>query len=221
MPHIVWDWNGTLFDDSDIVVNATIAAFSRTGLADVTGADYRRLATRPISLFYARLAGRPLDADEYAAVIGAFDREYRAGIEHTTVSADVVGTLASWRASGGSQSLLSMYPHDQLVPLVSRLGLSGFFDRVDGLVGTEQFGKAPHLRRHLAALGLPARQVVLVGDSVDDAAAADDCATGCVIYHPDGRALLLREHVAELGKPIVATLGEALSVILDLVAAGE
>ncbi len=75
--------------------------------------------------------------------------------------------ITSWP---GSQSLLSMWFHEELVPAVETYGLAGVFARVDGL-RTEVGGdlKAGHLARHLAALGVRGEQVVLIGDSLDDA----------------------------------------------------
>ena len=62
-------------------------------------------------------------------------------------------------------------------------GLTGIFSRVDGL-RTEVGGdlKAGHLARHLAELGLAAASVVLIGDSLDDADAADSVGARCVLY---------------------------------------
>lgn len=40
--HIVWDWNGTLFDDGDALVQATIDAFAAAGLSTVTRAPLRQ-----------------------------------------------------------------------------------------------------------------------------------------------------------------------------------
>jgi phosphoglycolate phosphatase-like HAD superfamily hydrolase len=97
-----------------------------------------------------------------------------------SLAADAMAAIRSWP---GSQSLLSMWFHDELVPAVETYGLAGIFARVDGL-RTEVGGdlKAGHLARHLAELGIAGDQVVLIGDSLDDAAAADSVGGQAVLY---------------------------------------
>ena len=48
------------------------------------------------------------------------------------LTADAVSALSLWAESGGRQSLLSMYPHRDLVPLVSAAGIAHYFIAVDG-----------------------------------------------------------------------------------------
>lgn len=55
--HLVWDWNGTLFDDFAITVEATDAAMRAHGFGAVTAVTYRLRYRRPIRDFYADLAG--------------------------------------------------------------------------------------------------------------------------------------------------------------------
>jgi phosphoglycolate phosphatase-like HAD superfamily hydrolase len=69
------------------------------------------------------------------------------------------------------------------VPALETYGLTGVFTRVDGL-RTEIGGdlKAGHLAQHLAELGLAGDDAVLIGDSLDDAAAAEAVGAGVVLY---------------------------------------
>jgi phosphoglycolate phosphatase-like HAD superfamily hydrolase len=88
--------------------------------------------------------------------------------------------MARWT---GGQSLLSMWFHDELVPLVTRFGLVERFRRVDGLRAETGGGfKAQHLKAHLAELGLDGADVVLIGDSLDDADAAAAVGARAVLY---------------------------------------
>lgn len=66
-----------------------------------------------------------------------------------------------------------MWFHDELVPTVRTYGLTPHFTRVDGLRAVVGGGhKAEWLAKHLAELGLGGHEVVLIGDSLDDADAA-------------------------------------------------
>ncbi|MFC0006722.1 HAD family hydrolase [Micromonospora siamensis] len=212
--HIVWDWNGTVFGDSRALIEATIEAFAACGLPPVTRTDYQRHHTQPITHFYERLAGRELTDQEQEQLDRCFHAAYGRHRERVTLTVDAVEALTRWDATGRGQSLLSMYPHERLVPLVTAAGIDRFFTRVDGTAPPGVPRKAPHLRRHLEIQRLRPERTVLVGDSVDDALAARECGTHCVVYHPGEDALHARDHVADLGVPVVATLRAAVDHVI-------
>jgi phosphoglycolate phosphatase-like HAD superfamily hydrolase len=215
--HIIWDWNGTLFGDSLALIDATIEAFARVGLPPVTRGDYQRHHTQPIHRFYTRLAGRDLDATEQDQLAFQFQQAYLRLRGRIQLTPDATTALGQWRDAGRGQSLLSMYAHEELLPLVHQFGIDGYFARVDGLIGRHTDGKTPHLERHLAQLGVPRDRVAVVGDSADDAVAARACGVQCVLYHAGHRALHHRDHFAGLDVLIVDSLVAA----VDHLAAGQ
>ncbi|MEV5877748.1 HAD hydrolase-like protein [Streptomyces sp. NPDC052101] len=206
--HIVWDWNGTLFHDNDAIIGATNAAFAELGLAPLTLEQYRSLYCVPVPKFYERLIGRlPTDA-EWELMDGVFHRhyaEYRGLCGLTEGAAEL---LVGWRSAGHSQSLLSMYVHEELVPLVRGFGIETHFLRVDGRTGPSGGSKAEHMVRHLQALSgavEPARTVV-IGDAADDAVAAREAGARAVLYTGGSHS---RASLEEAGVPVVDTLAEA------------
>ncbi len=178
--HLVWDWNGTLLDDLTVVVDATNAAFASVSGPVVTADEHRRDFRRPVADYYAEVLGRAVDAAEFGRLDKIFHDAYRLGLTSTGLAADAMAAIRSWP---GTQSLLSMWFHDELVPALETYGLAGLFTRVDGL-RTEVGGdlKAGHLARHLDELGISGDETVLIGDSLDDATAAASVGAGVVLY---------------------------------------
>jgi phosphoglycolate phosphatase-like HAD superfamily hydrolase len=177
--HIVWDWNGTLFADQPIVLAAVNDALSAVGVPPISPAEYRRLSKRPVRPFYAAIAGRPLTDGEWETIDESYHVAYLERLEDAALDRHAVEALTWGAAAGLSQSLLSMWPHDELIPLVRRHGIERFFCRIDGFRGECGGEKAEHLAEHLAALatdlGLAPGLAAVVGDSVDDATAATAC----------------------------------------------
>ena len=205
--HLVWDWNGTLLDDLHLVVSATNVAFESVGGRAVDADEHRARYRRPVAEFYAEMLERAIDEREFGRLDRLFHETYRLGLTSMTLAADAMTAIKSWP---GSQSLLSMWFHSELVPAVETYGLTGVFTRVDGL-RTEVGGhlKAAHLATHLAELGVTGDQVVMIGDSLDDAAAADSAGAGVVLYtggftHPD--------KLRASGRPVADTLLEAVEL---------
>lgn len=205
--HIVWDWNGTLFHDIDAVIAATNASFGEVGLAPITLDLYRDLYCVPVPRFYERLMGRlPTDA-EWAVMDEAFHRHYWALAEGAGLAPGAAQLLREWQASGLTQSLCSLAPHDQLIPIVRTHGIERHFLRVDGRTGPSNEGKAEHMVRHLAGLdGVVPERVVVIGDAVDDAVAAAYAGARAVLYTGGSHS---RASLETAGVPVVDSLAEA------------
>lgn len=179
-PHLVWDWNGTLLDDLALVISATNVAFASIGGPRISAETHRRRFRRPIADYYGEVLGRALTDAEFAQLDQVFHDAYRRNLVDAALAADAERAMRAWP---GSQSLLSMWFHDELVPVVRGYGLDGLLRRIDGLRHTVGGGhKREHLRAHLAALDLTGADVVLIGDSLDDADAAAELGAACVLY---------------------------------------
>lgn len=205
--HLVWDWNGTLLDDLRLVVDATNAALAAAGGPAVTADEHRRGFRRPVVAYYGQVLGRQLTHEQFALLDAEFHRAYRAGLDTCALAAGAADALAAW---AGSQSLLSMWFHAELVALVTRYGLAARFTRMDGLrepVGGGQ--KAAHLVAHLAAVGVAGPDTVLVGDSLDDAQAAAMVGARCVLY---AGGLTDPALLRATGLPVAETLAEAVAL---------
>ena len=210
---VVWDWNGTLFDDLEIVLEAVNRGVTAFGLPPVTLDDYRDHYTRPVKVFYDRLFGRPVSEHEWTALDRRFHDGYRALLSHAALTSDARAALDLVSASHAAQSLLSMFPHEELVPLVETLGIRGYFDRVDGLRGAPGDTKATYLESHLRALisDEDPTGVLVVGDTPDDMAAAEHVGARVVLYDNGAHH---RTDLDALGVPVFDSLVEAVGSVL-------
>jgi phosphoglycolate phosphatase-like HAD superfamily hydrolase len=216
--HIVWDWNGTLFDDQPLVASATNASLRAVGCPALGAEQYQELYRRPLQEFYRAMVGRAFSEPEWELVEGAFSSTYSAGMHGCGLAADALVALDGWAPR--SQSLLSMYDHDKLVPLVDALGLTARLARVDGRPPALDYGpKTKYLAGHLARLaaehpGLVPARVALVGDCVDDALAALEVGATAVLY-TGGSSSRRNLEAAGLGLPVVDSLTEAVALLRD------
>lgn len=211
MTHIVWDWNGTLFDDMDAVVTATNETFESYGLGPFSLADFRAAYTRPIWVGYERLLGRPLRPGEWRRLDVAFHDSYHRLMAGCALAVDARPAIDAVGDAGHTQSLLSMWRHDRLVSTLQRIGLTSAFRRVDGLRPEQAGGpKTEFLIAHLAALGLAPDEVIMVGDSADDARAAAHVGARIVLYSGGVQA---RADLETFGVPVVERLSDVVAHI--------
>jgi phosphoglycolate phosphatase-like HAD superfamily hydrolase len=209
MAHIVWDWNGTLFNDVDAVVEATNEIFASYGLPPMDQAYYRSVYTRPIWACYERIMGRPLEDGEWERLDAAFHDAYHRLMERCDLAADARPTLDALAGAGHSQSLLSMWRHDRLARAVRRYGIAAVLRRVDGLRPEQAGGpKSEFMVRHLGALGVEPADVVVVGDSIDDAEAARHCGVRAILY---AGGMQSRTDLDRVGVPVIECLADVSS----------
>ncbi|GAA2619035.1 HAD hydrolase-like protein [Dactylosporangium fulvum] len=209
MKHLVWDWNGTLLDDLKLVVDATNVCLATVGGPVITAEDHRRDFRRPILDYYTHVLERPVDQVEFQLLDDAFHDAYRLGMRHVQLVPDALEAMGRW---SGTQSLLSMFFHDELLVEVERHGLNARLVRVDGLPGTVGgHRKAVYLERHLATLEIDPAEVVLIGDSVDDGDAARSVGASCVLYAGGFTDTRLLEAT---GLPVAHSLLEAVDLAL-------
>lgn len=122
-------------------------------------------------------------ADEglYPAALDHYLSAYRAlnGL-HSTVFPGVVETLQALRARALPLACLTNKPLDDAHHLLDAKGLSGYFDHVFGGDSFERKKPDPlPLLRTCEALQVAPEHVLMVGDSVNDAAAARG--SGCIV----------------------------------------
>lgn len=209
--HVVWDWNGTLLDDNEAVlaaVNAVCAEFGRTSL---TWAEWQAVYARPMRVSYEQILQRALDDEEWARVDKLYHDRYDAILHTCLLARGVPAELRRLAETGRTQSLLSMWVHARLVPTIEQFGLTGFFTRVDGLPATVGGGsKSDSLREHLRAQSLDPANVVLIGDVVDDAVAAQAAGTSCILVTTGA---MNRAALETTGAPVTNSIQEALQLL--------
>ncbi len=212
--HVVWDWNGTLHDDFGLILDAANAAMEVAGGPPIDAETYRDRFVRPVRAFYAGLLGHEIDDELWDRIYRAFHDRYHAILDDGGLTGDAQEAIDALAAAGLSQSILSMWHHERLVPYVAELGLADRFVRVDGLRDVGGGSKAPHLAAHLEALRtdgveLAPGEVMMVGDTLDDAEAATSNGVGIVLYTGGEHG---PEALERTGRPVAHSLLDALVV---------
>ncbi|MCJ7724896.1 MAG: haloacid dehalogenase-like hydrolase [Acidimicrobiia bacterium] len=214
MRHIVWDWNGTLFDDLDIVVESVNASLARFGEGPIDAALYQAHYRRPVPMFYESLLSRTIDGEMWQTIDRVFHETYHDRLDRAALAPDAVAAMDAVAVAGGTQSILSMWWHEQLVPAAERFGLLDRMLVVEGHQGTPGETKAAHLIRHLESVAehhpaMRSLPVVAIGDITDDAVAADAAGVDCVLYDSGSQP---KEVLTATGHAVAATLLEAVSL---------
>jgi phosphoglycolate phosphatase-like HAD superfamily hydrolase len=211
--HVIWDWNGTLLDDFGLMVEASEVACRRVRPAvSVAAETYRRHFTRPVRVFYERLLGGSLGDADWASIVAAYAAYYEAHVDEVPLRAGALEVIERLESAGVSQSVLSL---SESAHQEQRLRFHGLDHRLLFAEGTPPTGppesKASLLSGHAervraARPELTPDDIVLVGDTTDDAVAAAAAGLRRVILS-DGS--FDAEHLRELEAVTAADLAGA------------
>lgn len=200
--HLVWDWNGTLLDDTALCIAIMNELLGERGLPALDKARYQAIFDFPVIGYYERL-GFDFTRDPFDVIGAEFIRRYEARRTEARLHAGALATLAALRAAGFSQSVLSAYKHDTLESLLAHFGLRDFFGDVLGSDNVYAHGKIEQGRAWMQSQAIDPSEVALIGDTRHDFDVAQAMGCRCLLvadgYHP-------REKLEPLGAPVVDDL---------------
>ena len=203
--HVIWDWNGTLLDDTWLCVEVLNGILARRGRGPISEEEYRRNFCFPVVRFYEYL-GFDTRRDSFEAVSEEFIGDYEARwLEECSLHADAADVLERGTRSGLTHSVLSAAKQEALDHGLRHFGLHHHFL---GRVGADDIfarGKVDNGRRWMERLRWAPEEVVLVGDTLHDHEVAQAIGTDCVLMshgHHDARRL------ERAGAPVAHSLGE-------------
>ena len=213
--HIVWDWNGTLLDDTPLTVQAAMAGLAAIGHpVDLTVETWRQIATRPLHDIYGPLVGRPLEIDQWITVEDVWMQTYISHLSSVGLNPMALAALDEAEAHGITSSIVSLHLESELRAHVEALGMTKRFTHISGSqdigVGIRP-SKADEVRSQLAHVGLRPDEAGMIGDMTDDGREATTAGVHVVLV-PTGDTSKAR--LVASGFPVADTLLDAVRVII-------
>jgi len=178
--HIIWDWNGTLWDDTWLCVEINNHMLERRDLPKIDIALYRDKLCFPVDRYYCQL-GFSYDLDPYPALAEEFIAEYERRRFECALQDGASKLIQSLHHRRIPQAVLSAYQHDTLLQAVDYFGLTEYFDDIIGLNDIYAYGKVENGKKYIAGLDVDPARVLFVGDTVHDFEVARSMGVGCVL----------------------------------------
>lgn len=204
MKHIIWDFNGTLLNDTQLSLDVDNNVFEKLGIPAITIDDYRNNMTMPVRDFYPAV-----DVDysihSYETIARLWLDEFNQKAVGVGLVSGALDAIRFFHGQGRSQSVLSASYEPSLRKQCEALGLTPYMADISGLEDESASKKTEIGRRQLRELGLEGRNVVLIGDMLTDAHLAEDLGADCILVswgHNDLKRLL------SSGLPVARDFGE-------------
>ena len=214
MKYVLWDWNGTLLDDTQAALDTLNVMLVRRGAKPIGMGFYRDNFAFPVRPFYERI-GMVLAHEDWDALAREYHDLYAERPKR--LNPEAIAALERVKAAGAKQSIISALRQDLLDEVTAAYGVAPYMDciyGVDNLNGASKVDRACELLSHLVATAEEGDRmlsnVTMIGDALHDKEVADALGVRCVLCGQGSHAAWRLRRVAPTGD----TLLEAVEIAL-------
>ncbi len=190
--HIIWDWNGTIFNDVNLGIDIINKLLIPRGLSTLTVDIYKKVFTIPVKDYYANL-GFDFSKEPFEIVGKYWMDEYERRKFECGLFNGVEKLMNKIQNLGIGQSILSAYSQHTLEEMVDHFNLRKYFTHIVGLDNIYAASKM-HLGKDLMnRLGNGKGETLVIGDTLHDFEVASEIGADCVLVasgHQDKNRLL-------------------------------
>ncbi|MBQ3806514.1 MAG: HAD family hydrolase [Kiritimatiellae bacterium] len=211
-PYILWDWNGTLLDDTEAALATLNEMIAVRGGQPIGMEFYRDHFAFPVRPFYDKIGIVARNEDEWNGIAHEYHEVY--GRQPKKLNPLAVTALEMAKEAGCRQSIVSALRQDLLEADMARNGVTKYFERIcgsDNLDGASKLERARVLLRTLSETVPSDTHFVLIGDALHDKEVADALGIDCILCAQGSHAAWRLRAVAPTGDTLVDALKLALN----------
>lgn len=209
--HIIWDWNGTLLDDTSLCVEVLNDLLTGRGMLPITEAVYRQKFGFPVVEFYNWL-GFETGEEHFQKLSRQFMARYEARwLEECALHPETAQVLSYLIDRGLTHSVLSAAKQEALDIGIEHFGIRHHFT---GLMGADNIyakGKVEQGQHWIKQLPWGPDEIVLIGDTLHDFEVSAAIGTRCILLDHGHHT---SERLAESGVPVVSSFNEIVELVI-------
>jgi phosphoglycolate phosphatase len=201
--HIIWDWNGTLFDDAWLCIDIMNTMLGQRNLPPLTPERYEIIFDFPVRDYYQK-AGFDFSRIPFETLSDEFITAYYRRMPEVKLKDHALEALKQGQRQGVTMSILSAMEHGPLTGLVKQMGLSRYFVEVIGLNNHHAAGKVELAKQWMMSQpALDPAEILFIGDTIHDYEVAEALGVACRLIHSGHHS---RKRLAVLGAPMIESL---------------
>jgi len=211
--HIIWDWNGTLFNDVELCAGIMNVLLTQESLPNISTQKYKEIFTFPVEEYY-KIAGHTFERKSFEVLGKQFMIEYELRKDNCQLYPGVLKLLALLNEKSISQHLLSAYEQQSLNNILKYYSIDNYFQNIVGLDNIYASGKldlANKLARKIHSVG-KAGNILLIGDTIHDYEVAKEINSECILLSHGHQN---EERLLKLEIPIAKNFDELTILLKD------
>ncbi len=178
--HIIWDWNGTLIDDTWLFHEIVNQKFAENNVAPITLHEYRQRVYFPTNKFFQEF-GMAKDDASFQKLAHDLHEEYERRRVEASLHPHASKILSLVTSRGKTQSILSAHPQEMLDFIVDHHALRPHFTDIIGHHHNLAHGKVDLARQWFETTSLSPDRILFIGDTDHDAEVARALGVACVL----------------------------------------
>ena len=208
--HIIWDWNGTLFDDVDLCVENINWLLKKYNYLPITKERYKEIFTFPVIEYYRR-AGFNLEQLDFTKIGKEWMDRYEQKKYQAKLADGAEEIVKIFFDKGIKQSILSAYSEDTLIEIIDRFGLKNFFTNIVGLDNIYAESKINLGKRLIQKIDTNKDEILLIGDTVHDFEVAQELGCKCILLSSGHQS---RKELEKCGVEVVDELKDLMRLFV-------
>ena len=216
MKYVLWDWNGTLLDDTQAALDTLNEMLVRRGRKPIAMDFYRDHFAFPCRPFYEQI-GMPVPDSEWDALAKEYHDIYSR--QPVRLNNETLAALERVKTAGVRQSIISALRQDLLDDVTKAFGVAPYMECIygtDNLDGASKLDRALELMNRLVATAAEGDRflsnVVMIGDALHDKEVADALGVRCVLCGQGSHAAWRLREVAPTGDTLLEAVDLALAI---------
>ena len=210
--YVLWDWNGTLLDDTRAALDTLNIMLRRRGNPEIGMEFYRDNFRFPVKPFYKKI-GVCLENEDWDALAREYHDLYAE--QPKALNGEAFAALGFLKKKGVGQSIISALRQDLLEEITAELGVAQYMDHVCGVDNLDGLSKIDRGRELLSLITKSGKadvnEIVLIGDSLHDKEVADALGVRCVLCAQGSHAFWRLAEVAPTGNTLMEAVRLAVS----------
>ncbi len=202
--NILWDWNGTLLNDTDLCIDCMNILLTERSLPRLSHDHYKEVFTFPIKDYFLKI-GFDFTKEAFEMPADQFVVLYNRRYPEASLFDGAAAMLEQFSNLGIRQFVLSAQEHELLCRLLEYYNIRGYFEAVTGTTDNYAHSKVEAGRQLIKANKLNPAETIMIGDTVHDHEVAESLGIPCLLIS-HGHQSTGRLH--STGAPVLANYGD-------------
>lgn len=164
---IIWDWNGTLLDDTDLCIHSINPLLKDRGLPELSKEHYLEVFGFPVIDYYRNI-GFNLEQEPFEVPAMQFIENYSKGVEACSLHQGAIEVLKFFKEKSKRQIVLSAMEHEKLEASIQQFHIGSYFETVSGLDHDYAHSKIEIGKKLLVEFQINPQHTCLIGDTLHD-----------------------------------------------------
>ena len=210
--NIIWDWNGTILNDTPVAVEATNNLLHRFGYPTITLEYYRDNVDTPSVNFYSKIFD--LNKHDVEMIDDEWGMLYNQLSEKIDLHAGIKEMLCFFADKNFNQIILSAFKTIEITKFARMFSIEHYFDDILGTQNIVMESKTVRGRRYMLEHGFAPKQTLYIGDTVHDYETARGLGVDCILFSGGQQSPKL---LKQCGVPVYDTFADiANQLIVDM-----